>query len=116
VHIYLKAIVKLNEFYDIKDELPSLKPLNLAFLQSENFQQECEEKYVEELRFIGLKKSQFLQLCPGLDITIIAKYFQGMDNNVSLSTEELESLNQFFWNLYFANHVGCLVTSKNLSQ
>ena len=102
--IYLKAIVKLREIGDAKEKLPFLQPLNLSFVKSEKFQQECEEEYKQALRFIGMKKGQFLSLCPGLNKQSIANYLKSMKNNDNLSQEESRCLNQFFWNLYFADY------------
>lgn len=101
--IYLKAIVKLHEIYDVKGKLPLLLPLDFSFIRSDQFHNQCEEQHEQALRFIGMKKSQFLRSCPEIDIDLIAKHLQAMSNDTNLSQEESDNLNQFFWNLYFVD-------------
>ena len=100
--VYLKAIVQLHDFRDVKGILPPLKPQDLSFVQSEKFQERCLELHNEAVRFVGMKKGQFLQSCPGIDKAMIAEHLQAMSDDSYLSREESECLNQYFWDLYFA--------------
>ncbi len=79
-----------------------MAPLDFSHVRSDQFQKQCEEEHKQALYFIGMKKGQFLRLCPGLDVVAIAKHLQGMCNRIHLSQAESEDLNQFFWDLYFA--------------
>lgn len=99
--IYLKAIVKLHKIYDIKEKTPSLIPLDCAFVLRDQFQKKCEEDHKQALRFIGMKKGQFLHLCPGVNLPSIVKHMHVMSSNEELTQEESDGLNQFFWDLYF---------------
>lgn len=102
--IYLKAIVELVTVHDSKGELPSLIPMDLAFIRNDQFQQECEETYKQCMLCSGSAGSQFLKAWPGVDIKSVADALQSLNDNDVLSHEETDALNQYFWNLYFSKN------------
>jgi hypothetical protein len=99
--VYLKAIVTLHNICEAEHDLPLLDPIDLSFVLEDEFQQRCEEEHKRLLRFMGAQRREFLKSCPGINIDLIAKAFQSMDSGSSLTQEESDAINQFFWRVYF---------------
>lgn len=99
--IYLEAVVTLHEISEEKGSLSPLMPTDLSFIRDDRFLEQCAKELGQTLRFRGKKKAEFLQQCPNISISSISKNFQMLDDQSPLSPEELNILNQYFWNLYF---------------
>ncbi len=104
--IYLKVLVRLVDIQNSTGNLPPLVPIDLAFMRGCSFLEECEQIYQQCLACLGTSRSRFLKSWPGVDVPAVASALCSMKDEETLSKEELEALNQFFWNSYFSdNHV-----------
>lgn len=101
--IYLLAQVELIDIEETIGDLPSLTPMDLSMICSENFQQSCEEEHKKNLRYIGMLRGRFLRKCADIDIHAVLKAFNSLKGDVELTQEDKESLNNVFWQHYFAN-------------
>jgi FKBP-type peptidyl-prolyl cis-trans isomerase len=103
--IYLTAVVKLHHIYDsVKQELPPMQPTDLSYILAQDFYTECEERYKRALKFAGKQKREFLQLCSGVDLDLVAKTFQSPAARSPLTREEMDAINCLFWNIYFSTN------------
>ncbi|NGX61331.1 MAG: hypothetical protein K940chlam9_00816 [Chlamydiae bacterium] len=100
--IYLKALVEVHHVEEEK-EVSYSDPIDLSPIQSEQFHRECIEEHKNLLVYHGLEKRKFLLSFPGIDLSKISDEFQRLGENISLTHEETETLNCFFWNSYFSN-------------